>query len=84
MTLNLLVSLFGRLFAHSGRVTVTDGRTDELNDRPSTVTLVVHARCESSIVNFRNFHVHVYVYVLHVSIALQADRICSCTYITIT
>ena len=47
MALNPLVSLFGRLVARSARISgtgQTDGRTDGRTDRPSTVTLVAHAR----------------------------------------
>ena len=43
MALNLLVSLFGRLVACSGRISGTR-QTDGRNDRPSTITLAAHAR----------------------------------------
>ena len=48
MALNPLVSLIGRLVAHSGRKRgngQVDGRTDDgRNDKPSTIILAVHAR----------------------------------------
>ena len=43
VTLNPLVSLIGRLVARSGRKR-GNRQTDRQNDKPSTVTLAVHAR----------------------------------------
>ena len=47
MALNLLVSLFGRLVAHSGRISGT-GQTDGHTNKPSTVTALQFSKLAAS------------------------------------